>query len=126
MVWILVVALLPCAVSRYAKRQLQLRVRFPPRSISFYDQAQQELDRNHSHFAMKTHCCDKMSEMVAFRCDLHLDRFDCPDCLIHYSSHFDTYGIIIHDGGQSMMAIAFCPWCGTCLPEFSRSEIVPE
>jgi len=48
-------------------------------------------------------------------CDLHHDRFDCPDCLIHFSPFQRTYGLIVHDGGSSTLGIDFCPWCGSSL-----------
>ena len=63
------------------------------------------------------HCCDKLREEVERRCEEHPDRFDCPDCLIDYSDRWRSYGIMIHDGGSSSIAIQFCPWCGTRLPE---------
>jgi hypothetical protein len=47
-------------------------------------------------------------------CDRHPDRFDCPDCLVSYSTGGE-YGLIIHDGGSSTIRIAFCPWCGAKL-----------
>ena len=49
-------------------------------------------------------------------CDLHSDRFECPDALVNYSERRKDYGLIIHDGGSSVISIAFCPWCGTKLP----------
>jgi hypothetical protein len=55
-------------------------------------------------------------------CDLHPDRFECPDALVNYgrsereSESGNHYGLIIHDGGSSSISIAFCPWCGTRLP----------
>jgi hypothetical protein len=49
-------------------------------------------------------------------CDLHPDRFECPDALVNYSEHGEDYGLIIHDGSSSVISIAFCPWCGTKLP----------
>lgn len=66
------------------------------------------------------HCCEKMREEVERRCKKHAARSDCPDCLIDYSPHFREYGIIIHDGGSSVSRIAFCPWCGSRLPDSSR------
>ncbi len=53
-----------------------------------------------------------MTEAVTSRCPDHKDRFDCPDCLIHYAEKNGEYGIIIHDGGTSFAGIQFCPWCG--------------
>ena len=69
---------------------------------------------------MKKHCCRKMSDAVNEVCEKHPDRFECPDCLIHYSPEFDEFGIIVHDGGASSILISFCPWCGTRLPESKR------
>ena len=63
------------------------------------------------------HCCDAMRRAIEFVCDQHSDRFDCPDCLIHFSSKFGEYGLIVHDGGSSSVAIRFCPWCGSELRE---------
>jgi hypothetical protein len=69
---------------------------------------------------MAKHCCESMVSNVENRCDDHKDRFDCPDSLIHYSSYSDTYGLIIHDGGSSVISINYCPWCGTKLREGSN------
>jgi hypothetical protein len=66
---------------------------------------------------MAEHCCEMMRSNVESTCDLHPDRFDCPDCLIDYSARCGTYGLIVHDGGRSEIVIAYCPWCGSKLPE---------
>ena len=71
---------------------------------------------------MKRHCCTRMSEMVAYTCEQHPDRFYCPDCLVQYLPKFDEYGLIIHDGGSSIISIGFCPWCGARLPESKRDR----
>ena len=47
-------------------------------------------------------------------CNQHADRSDCPDALIDQVC--GGYGIIVHDGGSSVVGIAFCPWCGAKLP----------
>ena len=65
---------------------------------------------------MADHCCEMMRSNVENACDLHTDRFECPDALIHYSERGNDFGLIIHDGGCSVIGIAFCPWCGTKLP----------
>jgi hypothetical protein len=44
------------------------------------------------------------------------------DALVAYIPKFDEYGIIVHDGGSSMIQIHFCPWCGTRLPESKRDQ----
>jgi hypothetical protein len=53
-------------------------------------------------------------------CDDGTDRYTCPDALIDYVLKFDEYGIIVHDGGGSMVQIMFCPWCGATLPDSKR------
>ncbi len=57
------------------------------------------------------HCCKDMKEHLKFSCDIHRDKFECPDTLVTYSKK-NGYGIIIHDGGDSYITIKFCPWCG--------------
>lgn len=71
-----------------------------------------------------THCCEMMTSNVNYRCDNHPDPFDCADNIISYTEAFQEYGIIIHDGGTSVIEITFCPWCGTRLPESRRDEIL--
>ncbi len=61
-----------------------------------------------------------MTEAVDQTCSEHVDRFDCPDALVDYSVKFDEYGLIVHDGGSSMVCIQFCPWCGVKLPDSKR------
>jgi hypothetical protein len=34
----------------------------------------------------------------------------------------DEYGLIIHDGGTSLRAILYCPWCGATLPASKRER----
>lgn len=63
-----------------------------------------------------------MRQATSTHCDIHADRFECPDALLAYSPKFDEYGIIVHDGGSSVSAIAFCPWCGTELPPSRRDR----
>lgn len=63
---------------------------------------------------MSEHCCDRMDADLAHRCEVHQDRADCPDALI--AKMRNGYGLIVHDGGGSVIEIAFCPWCGTKLP----------
>jgi hypothetical protein len=63
-----------------------------------------------------------MSQELAKTCAEHESRFACPDMLVEYVDKFDEYGLIVHDGGESFIAIAFCPWCGSALPESKRDE----
>jgi hypothetical protein len=64
---------------------------------------------------VKKHCCNKMESAVAFSCEIHSDKYECPDSLISYTEKYDEYGLIIHDGGHSSMTINFCPWCASKL-----------
>jgi hypothetical protein len=68
------------------------------------------------------HCCEDMTGAVTSACAEHPDRTACPDALVDYASRFDEYGLIIHDGGTSTLAIRFCPFCGTSLPSSKRDQ----
>ena len=59
-------------------------------------------------------CCRMMKSNLSLSCDQHNDKYECPDALIDQrpNGHF---GIIIHDGGSSMIRIKYCPWCGSTL-----------
>lgn len=61
-----------------------------------------------------------MVRVSSLSCQVHADIFQCPDVLISYISKFDEYGLIIHDGGTSVIGIQFCPFCGGRLPESKR------
>lgn len=67
-----------------------------------------------------THCCETMRRQVEMRCDMHPDVFDCADALVRYNPSYGEYGLIIHDGGRSISAIDYCPWCGALLPKSER------
>jgi hypothetical protein len=60
-------------------------------------------------------CCDQMREQVERTCDLHPNRWDCPDCLVAHSPRTGEFGLMIHDGGTASVQIHFCPWCGAKL-----------
>ena len=66
---------------------------------------------------MAAHCCDTMRRNVESVCEQHPDRHECPDALIDFWPASQTYGLLIHDGGSSVIVISYCPWCGTRLPE---------
>jgi hypothetical protein len=53
-----------------------------------------------------------MKYHLEYKCDIHVDPFDCPDNIILKSKKNKEYGIIIHDGGSSYISILFCPGCG--------------
>ncbi len=61
-----------------------------------------------------------MRDQVEQVCAEHADAWECPDCIVVYSSEFDEYGLPVRDGGESQIQIQFCPWCGTRLPESKR------
>jgi hypothetical protein len=67
------------------------------------------------HNRVMTLCCEMMRNQLETRCADHPDPFDCPDNLIFYSAKTDKFGLIIHDGGSSYIAIQHCPWCGAGL-----------
>lgn len=68
------------------------------------------------------HCCSRMTEAINFRCSEHASSFDCPDMLVMYWEKFDEYGLVVHDGGTSVVTIQYCPWCGARLPESKRDR----
>ena len=68
------------------------------------------------------HFCPGMAQHASLVCPVHSSAFDCPDVLVWYESKFDEYGLIVHDGSGSNVLIAFCPWCGTKLPESKRQR----
>ena len=55
---------------------------------------------------MTKHCCEMMRANVENTCEEHPDGFECPDCLIHHPETRDSYGLIIHDGGSSVITIS--------------------
>jgi len=63
-----------------------------------------------------------MAQHLNRRCDQHEDAFDCPDTLVWFNAKFQEYGLIIHDGGRSVINISFCPWCGRRLPQSQRDR----
>ena len=52
-------------------------------------------------------CCDEMRRQVERVCDIHPDRWACPDCLVTHSPGSGVYGLMIHDGGTSFARITF-------------------
>jgi len=70
---------------------------------------------------MPKHCCAAMQAQAGFTCPDH-DLDDCPDALVSYSERFREYGLRVHDGGSSSIAISFCPWCGAKLPDSLRTR----
>jgi hypothetical protein len=61
------------------------------------------------------HCCSSMRAHLERHCPLHPSPFDCPDSIVYFDEDREQYGLIIHDGGTSVIAIAYCPWCGAAL-----------
>jgi hypothetical protein len=64
--------------------------------------------------AMPKICCDRMDYDLQRECPDHPDRHSCPDALVAPTRN--GFGLIVHDGGSSTIAIAYCPWCGKKLP----------
>jgi hypothetical protein len=60
---------------------------------------------------MTDHCCGAMTRFV-----------EDDETAVVYFRRFREYGISVLDGGESMIVIAFCPWCGTKLPASLRDE----
>ena len=60
------------------------------------------------------YCCAQMAAQVEHQCPMHIDRRDCPECLID-SNPIVGYRIMVHDGDSSGVPINNCPWCGAQL-----------
>ena len=58
-----------------------------------------------------SYCCEMMSGQLGRTCADHPDAADCPDMLVARRPSGD-HVLLVHDGGSSGIAIAFCPWCG--------------
>jgi hypothetical protein len=56
-----------------------------------------------------------MAYWAEYKCSQHSNAFECPDSIIFFKSRPRQYGVIFHDGGESFVEIAFCPWCGSSL-----------
>jgi len=69
---------------------------------------------------MVDHCCSRLAFDLNQKCDQHASRFECPDALI--AEVRGVYGMIVHDGGNSLIEISFCPWCGAKLPNIADIE----
>jgi hypothetical protein len=61
-------------------------------------------------------CCDDMRRQLELRCTAHADLSDGPDSLVVMLDNPTRFGIRVHDGGSSSLAIRYCPWCGKDLP----------
>ncbi|MBR0354669.1 MAG: hypothetical protein IJK35_04810 [Oscillospiraceae bacterium] len=64
---------------------------------------------------MKEICCETMEYWSTNHCPVHDSPFECPDWLVLFDEKSNEYGMIIHDGGQSVVTIHYCPWCGASL-----------
>jgi len=51
-----------------------------------------------------------MRNQLEWKCGEHGSQSDCPDAVITRTNK--GFGLIIHDGGSSFIAIDYCPWCG--------------
>ena len=56
-----------------------------------------------------------MNYWANYVCEQHPNKFECPDNLVTYNEKKGAYGLVVHDGGSSYIAIQFCPWCGAAL-----------
>jgi hypothetical protein len=66
-----------------------------------------------------------MADDLALVCDRHAERDECPDALIAHLR--GGYGLYVRDGenghAASVVEIAYCPWCGTRLPEIEEIDL---
>jgi hypothetical protein len=57
-------------------------------------------------------CCEDMEWHLSQECRVHPDPWDCGDAVLGQFSD-GTVGLIIHDGGRSLIEIGYCPFCGS-------------
>lgn len=69
---------------------------------------------------MTVHSCVGMDLALDWSCSEHASPFECPDALVVHNTHRNEYGIVVHDGGSSVVIIGFCPWCGADLRSADR------
>lgn len=62
-------------------------------------------------FDYKSHCCLEMAYHLSAKNEKGTLKDD-PDIIVEYNKKRKTYGIPIHDGSSSWIAIKHCPWCG--------------
>lgn len=60
-------------------------------------------------------------QIEKWKCDMHINKYDCPDAILDYNEVFDEYGITIY-GDPSVIIINYCPWCWTKLPDSTRNQ----
>ena len=71
---------------------------------------------------MKKMCCKAMRYHTSNHCIVHNSPFECPDRLVIYNEKDNDYGLIIHDGGESVVKIYYCPWCGSELSSENKAQ----
>lgn len=61
-------------------------------------------------------CCDMMQRNLDYKCEQHrIYPLSCSDTTVITTK--TGYGILIHDGTESYIAIKYCPWCATQLTD---------
>ena len=72
-------------------------------------------DLEKKQFPYKEYCCVDMALRISESLDENEEiKYDDVDVVMNKWSD-GTFGIPIHDGGTSVIAINFCPWCGNKL-----------
>ena len=56
-------------------------------------------------------CCEPMRRAI-----------EDPDVPVVWTPKFREIGVSVLDGGDSVILFAFCPWCGSKLPESLRDQ----
>jgi hypothetical protein len=78
-----------------------------------------ELERMKDQVPM---CCEALAAQLNWSCDRHERPEDCPDCLVRFDQRRAVFGLPIHDGGTSFVAIRYCPWCGVELSTLAKPQ----
>ena len=60
--------------------------------------------------------------IVSWCCSQMQHAIDDPDIPIDFIPKFREIGVSVLDGGDSLVILAFCPWCGHKLPVSLRAR----
>ncbi len=64
------------------------------------------------------HIAYRVTDKLESTCE---DPFDDPDVIIWQFEDLGEFGIPVRDGGSSIIAIDYCPWCGVSLRRESEA-----
>lgn len=69
-------------------------------------------------------CCATMRQILRASSPCLLHGLQCPEIILRRVES-GAIGIVVHDGGTSVLEIKFCPWCGAACEPMDM-ELDPE